>query len=331
MDSTREKIAAVVVTYNRKELLGKCLDSLLSQSHPLDALYIVDNGSTDGTYGFLRDRALVPPIAGQERKPGETVASVDAAVSSGRCVKVCYMGLAENTGSAGGFHAGLERAAADGHDWLWLMDDDTLPAPDALAVLVQKKTELQAARSERFILNSLVLAQDGDSDDDLAFPLQELSAAGLPKPRVYHWRLSEVKGRIRNGLYRWVCPFNGMFVPVRVVTEVGLPNPDFFIWGDESDFLWRIAKQFEFYTAVDSKVRHPRCRPGAFTWKSYYQIRNMLVVNRHFSFPVLRNFRLILSSLIAGLRHGRPGLVLVLRAIFDGLTGRLGKREDIHL
>src|SRR5512138_1855971 len=43
----QEKIAAVVVTYNRRDLLGQCLDSLLGQSRPLDALYIIDNHSTD--------------------------------------------------------------------------------------------------------------------------------------------------------------------------------------------------------------------------------------------------------------------------------------------
>ena len=48
-DNNKEKIAAVVVTYNRKELLFQCLDALLKQTYPLDAIYIIDNASTDGT------------------------------------------------------------------------------------------------------------------------------------------------------------------------------------------------------------------------------------------------------------------------------------------
>ncbi len=55
----------------------------------------------------------------------------------------------------------------------------------------------------------------------------------------------------------------------------------------------------------------------------------MFVVNRHFSFPVLRNLRLTFLSLGRGLRHGPRGLALVLRAIRDGWAGRLGRREDL--
>jgi hypothetical protein len=55
----------------------------------------------------------------------------------------------------------------------------------------------------------------------------------------------------------------------------------------------------------------------------------MLIVNRHFRFTALRNLRLIVLSLARGLRHGRWGLSLVVRAIRDGLAGRLGKRDDL--
>ena len=55
----------------------------------------------------------------------------------------------------------------------------------------------------------------------------------------------------------------------------------------------------------------------------------MLVLNRHFRYTRLRNAKLILVSLARGLRHGRWGLKLVLRAIRDGLAGRLGKRDDL--
>ena len=51
--------------------------------------------------------------------------------------------MPENTGGAGGFHEGMNRAVAAGFDWLWLMDDDLLTAPDALETLVRKKNALQ--------------------------------------------------------------------------------------------------------------------------------------------------------------------------------------------
>jgi len=304
-----ERVAAVVVTYNRKQLLGECVGSLLGQSHPLDALYIVDNASTDGTYEYLLDRGLL--------SPGD------------RHIEVQYVRLPENTGGAGGFAEGMERAAGAGFDWLWLMDDDVLAAPEALDALVRKQEELKAAGHERVILNSLVLARDLSDDDSLAFPLREPSPTGSPRIRVVHWRLSEVRNMIRDGLYPWICPFNGTFVPARAVTEVGPPRREFFIYGDEMDFQFRSARVFRQYTAVDSRVYHPRPQRGTFDWKQYYCVRNMFIVNRHFDYATLRNIRLVLAGLAMGLRHGTWGMKLMLRAIRDGLAGRLGKRDDL--
>ena len=363
-----EKIAAVVVTYNRKDLLGQCLDSLLGQSHPLDALYVIDNHSTDGTYDSLLARDLIAPTEGRDGEPVETTKalpksgtgklvcpwafgspdSVEATPSKGShtrntacgnpykfggatlSLEVHYVRMPENTGGAGGFHEGMKRAAEAGFDWLWLMDDDLLTAPDALEALVRKKNALQSRREKPFFLNSLVLARDRTDGDRLAFPLQELTARGYPRMRTYHWRLSEVRDKIADGLYRWACPFNGTFIPVSALAEVGLPNKDFYIRGDERDFLWRAAQRLALYTVIDSKVFHPESGANTFNWKEYYTIRNMIVVNRHFNFTAFRNLKLILLSLARGLRHGPSGLRLVLRAIQDGWAGRLGRRDDLH-
>ncbi|HDL01953.1 MAG TPA: glycosyltransferase, partial [candidate division Zixibacteria bacterium] len=48
-DKKREKVAAVIVSYNRKEPLSECLDAVLRQAYPVEAVYIIDNASTDGT------------------------------------------------------------------------------------------------------------------------------------------------------------------------------------------------------------------------------------------------------------------------------------------
>lgn len=320
-----EKVTAIVVTYNRTRLLGQCIDSLLQQTHPLDGLYIIDNASTDGTYEHLLDRGLISPI----EQSCETVRVVASLESPGRRLEVHYVRMPENAGGAGGYAEGMERAARAGFDWLWLMDDDVLAAPDALDVLVRKKEQQRVAHEGSFILNSLVLARDQSDGDALAFPLREVSAGGSPRMGAFHWRLSEVQDKVRDGLYPWICPFNGTFVPARAVKEVGPPRREFFIYGDETDFQFRAARTFRLYTVVDSKVFHPRQPPGGFDWKQYYNIRNMFIVNGHFDHPMLRNIKLTLTGLALGLRHGRAGVKLMLRAIRDGLAGRLGKRNDL--
>lgn len=48
-------ITAVIVTYNRKELLGQNIEMLLKQTIPFDSIIIVDNCSTDGTFEYLKN------------------------------------------------------------------------------------------------------------------------------------------------------------------------------------------------------------------------------------------------------------------------------------
>ncbi|RYF54393.1 MAG: glycosyltransferase, partial [Cytophagaceae bacterium] len=101
-----QTVAAVVVTYNRLNDLKLCIDSLNQQTRPLDAIIVINNGSTDGTSGWLAEQN------------GLTVVTQS------------------NLGGAGGFATGIETAYQAGFNWLWCMDDDCLAAPNALEVLL---------------------------------------------------------------------------------------------------------------------------------------------------------------------------------------------------
>ena len=103
-----ETVAIVVVTYNRADLLGRMLDGLVALERHPDAVIVVDNASTDHTQDVLRRDDL----------PLQVVTSPD------------------NLGGAGGFHLGVRTACEQGFDRIWLMDDDVVPAPDCLAVLM---------------------------------------------------------------------------------------------------------------------------------------------------------------------------------------------------
>ena len=88
-------VAAIIPTYNRRDLLRRCLKALLAQTTALDEIVVVDNGSTDGT---------------------DQMMAVDFA-------KITCVRLPSNQGSAGGFHHGVKYAYGKGYEWLWLMDD----------------------------------------------------------------------------------------------------------------------------------------------------------------------------------------------------------------
>lgn len=107
------KIATVVVTYNRKDMLLKNIECLLNQTRKSEKIYIIDNASTDGTREYING------------------------VINNNKNDILYVRLEENSGGAGGFFKGLELAYKDGYEYVWGMDDDAFPKEDALEKIVE--------------------------------------------------------------------------------------------------------------------------------------------------------------------------------------------------
>ncbi|MBD5214589.1 MAG: glycosyltransferase [Bacteroidales bacterium] len=110
------KVTAVIVTYNRLELLRKCISTVAAQTRKVDEIVVVDNHSTDGTAAFLADISRSHP-------------------------DIHLLSLPENLGGAGGFEAGIRRAIELSADYVWIMDDDTHPSPSALEQLMSVAAE----------------------------------------------------------------------------------------------------------------------------------------------------------------------------------------------
>jgi len=105
------KIAAVVVTYNRKTMLEKNFNAIQAQSRKPDALIVVDNHSTDGTEQWIAQSGFL------------------------QAPHFYYLRLDENLGASGGFYEGIKYGVKQGFDWIWGMDDDAIPEQDALEKL----------------------------------------------------------------------------------------------------------------------------------------------------------------------------------------------------
>ncbi len=104
------RIAAVVVTYNRADKLVNCIQALTMQVYPDFDILIIDNASTDGT----------------EQK-----------VEALKCDRLKYYNTGANLGGAGGFNFGMRAAVEAGYDYVWIMDDDCYPEPAALNELIK--------------------------------------------------------------------------------------------------------------------------------------------------------------------------------------------------
>ena len=110
------KTAAVVVTWNRKDMLRQCLDCIIGQQGADCDVLVIDNASTDGTYDMVTADYAGP--------------------------RVHYLDTGDNLGGAGGFMCGIEAAVTMGYDRIWIMDDDCFPNPTALAELLKADEEL---------------------------------------------------------------------------------------------------------------------------------------------------------------------------------------------
>ncbi len=113
---SKNTIAAVVVTYNRKELLRQCIQKLLNQKGASCDVFVIDNASTDRTAEMIKEEFCSP--------------------------QVLYCNTGSNLGGAGGFQFGIKKAVEQGYEYVWIMDDDTLTEENALWSLMETAWEL---------------------------------------------------------------------------------------------------------------------------------------------------------------------------------------------
>lgn len=228
------KITTLVVTYNRVDWLKKNTSAIFSQTRKTDEFIIIDNASTDGTGDYLKTL---------EKKEGVVVKR-----------------LGENTGGSGGFSAGLKLAIERGADWVWMMDDDALPYPNALEEL--EKAISKAGDDVGVVLSKLVKNPD-------ARPESKIKKAG-------------------------VGTFVGFTVSAKTVGKIGLPDAGFFIYADDYEYSKRVLKYgFKMVRTHSSLIEHkdwirqnrifrfPFSKPAIPNWKVYYIFRNTIIATRY--------------------------------------------------
>ncbi|WP_375000334.1 glycosyltransferase family 2 protein [Aeromicrobium sp. CTD01-1L150] len=211
-------VAAVVVTYNRLEKLKKGIAAIRASTVRPRTILLVDNASTDGTGPYL-----------------ESIANDD---------DIHVLSLTENTGGAGGFCAGMERAYQLGADFLWIMDDDCYPEPAALGRLLEEHAAVEEHVNDRVpFACSLVKFIDGN--------LCEMNEAVT----MWDWPRYLVHGL--NSVKVSECTFVSVLLPRWTVEEHGLPLAEYFIWFDDKEFTKRLSGRTRPGVQVlDSQVIH---------------------------------------------------------------------------
>lgn len=249
-------VTAVVLTYNRRDLVQRCLRALLAQSRPVDRILVVDNASTDDT------------------------AAVLAGFASG-VLKVHR--LPSNLGAAGGFHEAMRLGHASGADFLWVMDDDVIAAPDALAEL----------------LGAFELLEERGID-------APFTVSCAQDPNGVLTNVPDLDRRCNALAYEnWPHLLDRGLVPVARSTFVsalfrretidrhGLPIAAMFIWGEDTEYTRRVTQDAPGYLVGRSRVEHVRAVAGVLDIRTEqdatrigwhrFQIRNRLYVERRYN------------------------------------------------
>lgn len=230
-----DRVAAVVVTFNRLKLLQECVQALREQSYKLAAIFVVNNSSVDGTEEWLLQQQDVITIT----QP--------------------------NLGGAFGFYTGIKMASEEEYEWVWCMDDDGRPQPDALEKL------MAFHQLKPCVINALVC--DKDNPENLVF-----------KTGAYI-KATDIQEAVVKDAANF---FNGTLIHLNVINKVGLPLKQLVIWGDESEYYNRIRFRFGFplFTVANSIHLHP-AQSGVFykkewdiekDWKPYFFVRNKIFV-----------------------------------------------------
>lgn len=245
------RVTAVLVAYNRRELLQESLAALAAQSRPVDRLVVVDNASDDGSADAAEE--LLDAWGGRAR----------------------LIRLNENTGGAGGFAVGIAAAVVEeSTDWVWVMDDDTVPEPHALAEALNAHARyVESGQDDLAVMGSRVVWTDG-GDHPMNTPKPKIRADRRERERAAKAGCMEIRS----------ISFVSAFLRASRVRQLGVPVADYFLWNDDFEFSTRMLRGARGLFVPESVVTHKTAKRGSSDQdpgpRFFYEVRNKLWVFR---------------------------------------------------
>ena len=286
---TKEKVAAVVVAWNRGSRIAESIDAISRQTRQLDEIIVVDNGSTDDTVPFLKTEYP----------------------------DVLVLETGHNLGHAGGAEFGISSAMSRGHDWFWMFDDDAYPEPNALA------RSLSVADEIREYSPAFIYAPSGDQTGwmwngrKMAVSLRQQTRE-VDKP--YHVDIVDFNMTlVSRKVVKAAGGPRGDYFMMMWEPEYCLRAADagFSVWvvpevlvrhehaGYAGQAIWRSYYQTRNHVALALSRRSPR----ALWWCGIRQVR-------------------FLAGTILKQDQKFRRVAMRLRGLIDGIRGRMGRRID---
>lgn len=300
------KITAVVVTFNRLNLLQRVIASLQKQSVHIHDIIIVNNGSTDGTKEWL-DKQNKLHIIHQE-----------------------------NVGGSGGFYRGIQEASKTECDWIWCMDDDVFPSElclENLLIYASKDNKIGIACPHRLMSGKTFTGEAKTLN--LSNPFKDMHDDGLMPEDVEANETVDIVG----------MAFEGPLIKKEVVEKIGLPNKELFILYDDTDYSYRtilegyrvivvrdaLMDKYDFQS--QSSYREDKIKNK---WKLAYHVRNTAYFGHRYgknigvkylaAMPfILRMYGAITFNFFKGHKYSVSDYGLFWRMMKRGIREELGK------
>ncbi len=214
------KVIILLLNWNGKADTLECLASLQKLTYPHFQVLIVDNGSNDDSVAVIRAKHPDIPI----------------------------LETNENLGFAGGNNVGIEWALRHLAEWILLLNNDTIVAPDLIEAFLSAAQEHPKAK----ILGAKILRYD--------HPKTIEHLGGFWNPHIAEFHCPEA-GQTDHPYFNmqkadYVCGA-ALFMHRSVPETIGLLEPNFFLLWEETDFCCRSRKAgLEVWTAPDARVWH---------------------------------------------------------------------------
>ncbi len=244
--TSNPKIAAIILNTNRKKDTLECLTSLTANQYPNLEIVVLDNHSNDR--------------------------SVESIQSSFPCVHI--VAIQENKGYAGNNNVGLIYIRQFDPDWVFVLNEDTIFAPDALRIMM----EAVAQDEQVGIIGPLVYHHNQ--------PNVIQSAGGLFDQywNEYH----QAQNQSDTGQFSTpmeVAWIHGCAIGIRhkALEQAGGLDERFFYYWEETEWCYRVGKMgWKIWLIPQAKIWHKGVqrdyRPSANV--TYYATRNRLLFNK---------------------------------------------------
>ncbi|UEG54948.1 glycosyltransferase [Mucilaginibacter daejeonensis] len=253
------RTCALIITYNRIDLLKECIAAIKKQYIIPNEIVVVNNASTDATQHWLDQQSDLTVLT-----------------------------LTTNEGPAKAFAFGFNYGIKAGFEWIWCMDDDTIPTPGALSALLDfyHKLSEQDQRNIGFLVSEVLWTDNS----------------------IYVGNLPWFKKQNESNQIL-AATFVSSFYKVSSIRTIALPRKEFFQWYVDVEYTWRISERFDCYYVPDSKVIHKTVENVKVKWKNVNNqsfekyaggLTNYiyLIKNNVFTFSFYQRFRGFTASIL---------------------------------